>query len=179
MNLPTSSKLPIKNLSGVFNNTTNSYKFYWFLAILEKLKTTESGFLLIDELLIEMIASECYPIKSFKLSFGRQDKFTYIIKELKGRFGIKDEIKKDNLIEILETQKDDKYFKRFIEKLARYVPDRFLTHWFSKKLIGIKDSEKNKIIYKEAKRLSPDYLCICFQRITKKLLLKIIGIIIF
>ena len=65
MNLPTSSKLPIKNLSGVFNNTTNSYKFYWFLAILEKLKTTESGFLLIDELLIEMIASVWYPINSF------------------------------------------------------------------------------------------------------------------
>ena len=109
----------------------------------------------------------------FKLSFGRQDKFTYIIKELKGRFGIKDEIKKDNLIEILETQKDNKYFKEFIDKLARYVPYRFLTPWFSNKLIGIKDSEKNKIIYKkEAKRLSPDYAMYKFSANHKEIIIE-------
>ncbi|RMD90092.1 MAG: ATP-binding cassette domain-containing protein [Calditrichaeota bacterium] len=35
MKLPDSEILPIKYLSAVFKYTTNSYKFYWFLAIFE------------------------------------------------------------------------------------------------------------------------------------------------
>lgn len=35
MKLPQSELLPINYLSAIFNNTTNLYKFYWFLAIFE------------------------------------------------------------------------------------------------------------------------------------------------
>ena len=35
MDLPSSSIVPIHNLSRVFKNTVSSYKYYWFLSILD------------------------------------------------------------------------------------------------------------------------------------------------
>lgn len=33
MALPQNNRLPISSLAGIFNNTTATYKFYWFVAI--------------------------------------------------------------------------------------------------------------------------------------------------
>jgi len=38
MNLPPEDNLQIGSLAAVFNETTNSYKFYWFLAILDEIE---------------------------------------------------------------------------------------------------------------------------------------------
>lgn len=35
MTLPQNNKLPITRFAGVFNNTTATYKFYWFVALLD------------------------------------------------------------------------------------------------------------------------------------------------
>lgn len=71
--LPDSSKLNISTLSGLFNSTTNSYKYLWFLSILDILKRrnfepTES--VSFRELVIEMLANAWYAHQYFKLSFG-------------------------------------------------------------------------------------------------------------
>jgi len=36
------NNLPIDRLTAVFNETTNSYKFYWLLAILDEIKGKHS-----------------------------------------------------------------------------------------------------------------------------------------
>ena len=68
MKLPDSTNLPIKYLAAVFNKTTNSYKFYWFLVILENVKSGKTK-INIDSLIIDMIGEIWYPINYFKLSF--------------------------------------------------------------------------------------------------------------
>ena len=35
MILPSSDNLPVNKLASVFSNTSATYKFYWFLAIIE------------------------------------------------------------------------------------------------------------------------------------------------
>ncbi len=35
MALPQNNKLPISALAGIFNNTSATYKFYWFVALME------------------------------------------------------------------------------------------------------------------------------------------------
>ena len=35
MSLPQNNKLPISRLAGIFSNTTATYKFYWFVALLD------------------------------------------------------------------------------------------------------------------------------------------------
>jgi hypothetical protein len=51
MKLPKSTHLPIEYLSSVFSHTTNSYKFYWFLSILENVNKGREK-ISIDDLII-------------------------------------------------------------------------------------------------------------------------------
>lgn len=75
-NLPTSSTLNITALSRLFNNTTNSYKFLFFLSILDILARrnfeTKAPISFFD-LTVEMLANAWFPSTFFKLSFGTQD----------------------------------------------------------------------------------------------------------
>ncbi len=72
MNLPNSDEISIPKLTSVFRNTSASYKFYWFWAILECL---ENGQIKIDkkELFARMLALPWYTVNYFHVSFGKQD----------------------------------------------------------------------------------------------------------
>ena len=78
MKLPNSNKLPIEKLSACFTDTTNAYKFYWFLSILDHLLEKEELHIPLKELAIRMIASAWYPLDYYKHSFGKQDGFKKI-----------------------------------------------------------------------------------------------------
>jgi hypothetical protein len=67
--LPYSDRLPVPILAAVFDEVTNSYKFYWFLAILEWVREEQTPLLPLDALLARMVASVWYPTNYFRLSF--------------------------------------------------------------------------------------------------------------
>ncbi len=49
MKLPQNTKLPISALAGIFSNTTATYKFYWFVAMMDivvKERRTKMSYLL-------------------------------------------------------------------------------------------------------------------------------------
>lgn len=152
MNLPLTELLPIEYLASSFNKVTNSYKFYWFLAILECLKNSKSNFIPIDNILFEMIAEVWYPINYFKLSFGKQDQFSKTVALIKNELKIGKEIKKKNLIDIIKKNKHNNLLNSLISDLSRYVPFRFLSPWFSRELTGIRDVQKNFKIFSYANR---------------------------
>jgi hypothetical protein len=75
--LPQSEQLDIPALYRLFENTTNSYKYIFFLSLLDILKRRLFDVSLpidIKEITIEMLANAWYPYAYFKLSFGLQDK---------------------------------------------------------------------------------------------------------
>ena len=71
MKLPYSNNLPIDRLSQCFNDTTNSYKFYWFLAILEEVCQNQRTILKMSDLALRMVSLVWYPLDYYKLSFGK------------------------------------------------------------------------------------------------------------
>lgn len=76
--LPPAPDLNIGALSGLFRHTTNSYKFVFFLALLDLLKRhqfTDRPYSY-DELIVEMLVIAWYPHTFFKLSFGIADQLT-------------------------------------------------------------------------------------------------------
>ncbi|MCP4371835.1 MAG: HNH endonuclease, partial [Deltaproteobacteria bacterium] len=81
--LPDSNKLPIHHLSTCFNNVTNSYKFYWFLSVLEYVKENQTPVIPFNHLLANMAAGVWYPTNYFRLSFGKQDRLSQIALKLK------------------------------------------------------------------------------------------------
>ncbi|MBN2885895.1 MAG: hypothetical protein JXM75_04205 [Chromatiaceae bacterium] len=74
--LPPAPDLNIGALSALFRYTTNSYKFVFFLALLDLLKRhrfdAERPYTY-DELIVEMLVIAWYPHTFFKLSFGVAD----------------------------------------------------------------------------------------------------------
>jgi hypothetical protein len=148
MEIPIEEKLSVEKLANVFSNTTNSYKFYWFLAITNSIKKSNETIFKIENLVIEMIGEIWYPINYFQLSFGKQDQFSKGILGLISQFNIPLNIKKNELIDLIFENKENENVKFLINNLSRYVPFRFISSWFANDLRGILDVQKNQIISK-------------------------------
>ena len=73
MQLPSDHKVDVGKLSAVFNSTSASYKFYWFLAILDAIEDGKTE-ITKHELFARMIANAWYTVNYFQVSFGKQDK---------------------------------------------------------------------------------------------------------
>jgi len=148
ISLPPSPSLPISALAASFKEVTNSYKFYWFLAILESVReNNKGGIFVLDSLLARMIASVWYPVNYFRLSFGKQDRLGNIATALGEKSGLSMDSPRSCVIQVALDhlqQRDD--IGREIVSLANFVPYRFLRPFFAPTLRGAKDWEVNRRI---------------------------------
>ena len=70
----------------VFQNTTNSYKYYWWYSILKLVKSKNVKNIQLDDIAFQMIILSWYPVNYFKISLGKQDQLANYIRELKNQF---------------------------------------------------------------------------------------------
>lgn len=153
MVLPYEDNLEIKYLNHIFDRTSNCYKFFWFLAILEKIdKQTEFTY---DELITEMIVIAWYMVNEYGLRLGPNnttDNLEDVVKYLyKVPFEEKvpSAVKKEVLRKKLEELEDKKYID-FKETLINNVPYCLQSPFYK----DIKEPNKNKIdIINQKKRL--------------------------
>ncbi|MDC0643943.1 hypothetical protein OAP32_00035 [Crocinitomicaceae bacterium] len=127
MYLPESESINTGKLKAVFNNTSASYKFYWFLSILdciEQQKTTISK----HELFARMIANAWYTVNYFKVSFGIQDKLHDTICFLAKHESIDLNESKEKIVDQLIKSKS-KETKRALFHFDANVPHKFLSPW--------------------------------------------------
>ncbi|HEY9801557.1 MAG TPA: HNH endonuclease domain-containing protein [Leptolyngbyaceae cyanobacterium] len=85
-NLPDYDGLNISALAGLFDSTTNSYKFLYFLSLLDILKREnfeDTLTISFQDIIVEMLANAWYPHNYFKLSFGKQDQIGKTLDSLK------------------------------------------------------------------------------------------------
>ena len=74
--LPTSERVNVAVLTRIFADTTNSYKYLFFLSLLDILNRRNFEVLSpisFQEMIVEMLANAWFPHTFFKLSFGAQD----------------------------------------------------------------------------------------------------------
>ncbi len=127
-------------LGQVFKDTTNSYKLFWFLALLSLVKRSDAGALRLADAFAEMAVAAWHPVCLFRLSLGRQDKLQDVILEIQQSSGLPPNATPDTIRRFVENSAAAKtkldYFKR-------YVPTRFLTPWFDDELCGMRDTLKD------------------------------------
>jgi threonine/homoserine/homoserine lactone efflux protein len=75
-------------LGGVFNDTTNSYKLVWFLAILSLLRRGDRGSFRFAELFTEVAVTAWHSVCLYRLSFGRQDKLQDAVHDIMQSSGL-------------------------------------------------------------------------------------------
>lgn len=148
--LPAHRELPIETLNACFSDTTNSYKFYFFLAILEHLKLTNERNLSFKNLSMSMLSAVWYPLTYYKLSFGKQDSFKNLAGEVEkqvevdcrpGAASLQQQLKEN-----LSVTAKDKLEKYIVNTLKRWVVFRFIRPFYKSELRGIKDGDVNKYI---------------------------------
>ena len=155
--LPYNQLLPVKHLASVFENTTNSYKFYWFWAVLDLLKEGEQrSEIPFQDILLKMISLSWYTVNYYKLSFGVQDKLHRSIKFIIEQTDLNEDSPKLEIEARLQQllREKNKGIKKSIDDLGKYVPYRFIRPFFALELKGVKN------VNKEIKTLSTDYFTV-------------------
>jgi len=166
VHLPRSADLPVQRLAAVFDQVTNSYKFYWFLAVLERAQNDRGRIMPVDELLAEMVALAWYPTNMFRLSLGKQDQLNDIPLRLRKARGL---MPHERPAAVQRAALEELHNGRSaiggqIRNLGVYVPRRFLTPFFEAELRGRKDAQKNRLIERLAEEAFDDSERPCLYR---------------
>lgn len=127
MALPQNNRLPISSLAGIFNNTTATYKYYWFVAILDILVKERKTRMSFWEIIAGMVSESWYPIHYFKLSFGKSDSLFEKSMEIQNVFQISIESDKEKTKRYLLENLNDA--KKYLKVFSLNVPYRFLSPW--------------------------------------------------
>ena len=125
MQLPYSDELNIGYLSRLFDNTSNCYKFFWFMAILRKNngKSTKFSF---NDLVDEMIADAWYMVTEYKLHLGPlgvTDNLEEAVKYIHDTYNIIPSEKREKILDLLRSV-DDKNIINYKRLLILNVPYR-------------------------------------------------------
>jgi len=138
--LPTEPSLKTIELGQSFKNTTTSYKFYWFLGLLETVVKDRKTDFEAEDIACRMICSVWYPVHYFRLKLGKQDMLFRTAEALQKRLNIPIQKKESELFDDLKKQaKSDRETIQDISRFLRFVPYRFLSPW-------IKEQSDAKVI---------------------------------
>ena len=144
--LPEDDRLDIAKLTAVFGDTTNSYKFYWLLAILESLDESSDNRVSLRDLSLRMVAGVWYPLDYFKLSFGKQDGFRPIADSISQHLTVDNRPTAPGLFNqlklALSSNELEKLYKQ-VEELLRWVPYRFIRPFFASQTRGLPEHKVN------------------------------------
>lgn len=145
---PQSEDLDVSVLPRLFSDTTTSYKFLFFISLLDILKRRQFDVLSpisFQEIIVEMLANAWYPHTYFKLSFGSQDKLAQKLDSLV--LDISEPILKftDSDKKLLRKVIASQNLKDVISHLKKYVPFRLIIPFLEQELEGVNRGRGNEL----------------------------------
>ncbi len=130
MVLPSQGFVDAGRLSRIYDNTTATYKFYWFISIIDLICANPSRRIFsFDEIIAGMIADAWYPIHYFKLSFGKLDSLESNILEIQRTLDIPIDASKSDIKAQILMNIDNHDIRRLVHVFTLNVPYRFLSPW--------------------------------------------------
>ena len=129
MQIPQSDLLTTNRLGNIFSKTVATYKFFWFVSIMQI--HAKKGIMKISvwDIVIRMVANAWYPIHYFRLSFGKSDSLFDIVMELQHITQIPIDANAETIIEGIKDRLDDRRVMSLLSTLTINVPYRFLSPW--------------------------------------------------
>lgn len=162
MQIPHSDILTTNRLGKIFSNTVATYKFFWFVSIMQIHAKTENLKISVWDIVIRMVANAWYPIHYFRLSFGKSDSLFDIVMELQRITQIPIDANSKTVIEGLKSRLDDIQIKRLLNTLTINVPYRFLSPWIKytndEDVISLSQQWDNGCLYSLHKEGSDFYI---------------------
>jgi hypothetical protein len=156
MDLPFQENLPVHLLAACFNNTSATYKFYWFLAVLRRVEQGETKIKKRD-LFAEMMAHAWYTVNYFKVSFGKQDKLQEAIARIKELEALTIDADRREIFKRL-AESSSKLTLRELRYFDAEVPHRFLSPWFRAADVQVAYAASQRFDNQCLYALYPEYL---------------------
>lgn len=113
-------------LGAAFRDASASYKFFWFLAILDLLPHLDAP-VAVRTVVKKMVAGAWVPVTHYRLSLGRIDRLQDCVLQLQEESGLDGRASARAVDNALDRWVE---FSRWAHELARFVPGRFLGVWF-------------------------------------------------
>ena len=129
MILPQDNRLEISRLSQIYNNTVATYKYYWFISLLEIAVKEQRRRISFWKIIVGMIADAWYPIHYFRLSFGKSDSLYEQIIALQKELNIPIDAQKNEIKKQLYNNIEKPRIKNLLRVFTLNVPYRFLSPW--------------------------------------------------
>lgn len=161
MNLPSSTKLNIGQLSRLFDNMSESYKIFWFQAIVDVIAEGKT-FATYDELINAMIADAWYMVSEYKLNLGPSDTLEKVVHYAYQISGLQSNAKRSDILEKIEESTDSELIAKK-KTLTLNVPYR-LQAPFMPQMKGKAWDGGAKSVAESINR--HDYLIYYFERIS-------------
>jgi HNH endonuclease len=150
--LPDAPHVDVGTLAGIFRDCTNSYKFVWFLAIVDAIQDGHERRLDINHILYRIASIVWYPVNYFRLSFGKQDKLSQVVETLRIESQLPRNATPRDVVEAAQRCERDSLAKKLLRGRGRYVPYRFLRPFFGANTRGIKEHRVNAVVKELADR---------------------------
>lgn len=131
MELPKNDNLPVEKLGSVFNNTVATYKFYWFLSLLDCVVKHQKSRMDIWEVVARMVSLAWYPIHYYHLSFGKSDSLDGVIRSVRENTNMPIDLPTEDIVRRLMDKADQKDMRKMLRVLTLNVPYRFLNPWLN------------------------------------------------
>lgn len=162
MQIPQSDILTTNRLGKVFSKTVATYKFFWFVSILQIHARTGDLRINVWDIVIRMVANAWYPIHYFRLSFGKSDSLFDIVMELHRITQIPIDASSETIINALSDRLEDRQIQRLLRILTLNVPYRFLRPWIdtgdNREMINRSQCFENGCLYSLHKEAGEFYI---------------------
>ena len=162
MNIPQSDILSTSRLGKIFSNTVATYKYFWFVSIMQIHAKQDCRRIDVWDIVIRMVANAWYPVHYFRLSFGKSDSLFDIVMDLHQYLNIPIDANADTIIDILSEKKEDRQIKRWLNILTLNVPYRFLRPWVdtadNKEMVIRSQTLENNCLYSLHKEENTFYI---------------------
>ena len=122
MQIPYSEKLNTTSLARIFDNKSESYKLFWFKAILHEVGLGKSV-IPFRELIERMIVDAWYMVSEYKLNLGPADNLEKTVLYISEKENFLPTEKEEVLLSYLHSS-DDRELKRLMTVLSQNVPYR-------------------------------------------------------
>lgn len=129
MQIPQSNILTTRHLNRVFDKTVATYKYYWFLGMLDLFVKQGKTRMSVWEIMITMVANAWYPVVYFRLSFGKSESLYEAIMTLQKDYDIPINISVRDLTALLYEFIQRSDVRKRLNFLQLNVPFRFLRPW--------------------------------------------------
>ena len=133
MFLPFDEIVDAGRLSRIYDKTTATYKFYWFVSIIDLICADQKRRCYsFEEIIAGMIAEAWYPIHYFRLSFGKLDSLESIILDIQRILNIPIDLNRESVKRHILQNMDKPEIRKLIHILMLNVPYWFLSPWIPK-----------------------------------------------